>query len=37
VRIIEKTNQRGRIEIEYYSQEDLHRVYELILPKERKE
>jgi ParB family chromosome partitioning protein len=37
VRIIEKTDQRGRIEIEYYSQEDLHRVYELILPKARKE
>jgi ParB family chromosome partitioning protein len=32
VRIIEKTDQRGRIEIEYYSQEDLQRVYELILP-----
>jgi ParB family chromosome partitioning protein len=36
VRIIEKSDQRGRIEIEYYSQEDLQRVYELILP-ERKE
>jgi ParB family chromosome partitioning protein len=32
VRIIEKSEQRGRIEIEYYSQEDLQRVYELILP-----
>jgi ParB family chromosome partitioning protein len=32
VRIIEKSDQRGRIEIEYYSQEDLQRVYELILP-----
>src|SRR5579862_3883944 len=32
VRIVEKTDQRGRIEIEYYSQEDLQRVYELILP-----
>jgi len=33
VRIVEKSDQRGRIEIEYYTQEDLHRVYELILPK----
>ena len=32
VRIVEKSEQRGRIEIEYYSQEDLQRVYELILP-----
>ena len=31
VRIVEKTDQHGRIEIEYYSQEDLQRVYELIL------
>ena len=31
VRIVEKSDQRGRIEIEYYSQEDLQRVYELIL------
>lgn len=31
VRIVEKTNQQGRIEIEYFSQEDLQRVYELIL------
>ncbi len=30
VRIIEKTDQHGRIEIEYYSLEDLQRVYELI-------
>jgi ParB family chromosome partitioning protein len=30
VRIIEKTEQRGRIEIEYYSQEDLQRLYGLI-------
>ncbi len=37
VRIIEKSDQRGRIEIEYYSQEDLQRVYELILPGTRKE
>lgn len=31
VHIIEKTDQHGRIEIEYYSQEELHRVYEYIL------
>jgi ParB family chromosome partitioning protein len=31
VRIVEKTDEHGRIEIEYYSQEDLQRVYELIL------
>jgi ParB family transcriptional regulator, chromosome partitioning protein len=31
VRIIEKTDQRGRIEVEYYSQEDLNRLYEIIL------
>ena len=31
VRIVEKTDQQGRIEIEYYSQEDLQRVYEMIL------
>jgi ParB family chromosome partitioning protein len=31
VRIVERTDQRGRIEIEYYSQEDLQRVYELIV------
>jgi len=37
VRIIEKSDQRGRIEIEYYSQEDLQRVYELILPTATKE
>jgi ParB family chromosome partitioning protein len=37
VRIIEKNDQRGRIEIEYYSQEDLQRIYELILPNARKE
>jgi len=30
VRIVEKTEQRGRIEIEYYSQEDLQRIYGLI-------
>ena len=37
VRIVEKSDQRGRIEIEYYSQEDLQRVYELILPNREKE
>ncbi|MGI8744525.1 MAG: ParB/RepB/Spo0J family partition protein [Bryobacteraceae bacterium] len=31
VRIIEKTDQRGRIEIEYYSQDDLQRIYEGIV------
>lgn len=37
VRIIEKTDQRGRLEIEYYSQEELQRVYELILSGTRNE
>jgi ParB family transcriptional regulator, chromosome partitioning protein len=31
VRIVEKSDQRGRIEIEYYSQEELQRIYEWIL------
>ena len=31
VRITEKNDQRGRIEIEYYSQDELHRLYEHIL------
>ena len=31
VRIVEKGEQRGRIEIEYYSQEELQRIYELIV------
>ncbi len=31
VRIVEKTEQRGRIEIEYYSMEDLHRIYTQIV------
>lgn len=31
VRIVEKNDKRGRIEIEYYSQDDLHRVYALIV------
>jgi ParB family chromosome partitioning protein len=33
VRIVEKSDQRGKIEIEYYSTEDLQRLYELILSK----
>jgi ParB family chromosome partitioning protein len=37
VRIVERTDQHGRIEIEYYSQEDLQRVYELIVSTVRKE
>jgi ParB family transcriptional regulator, chromosome partitioning protein len=31
VRIVEKSDQRGRIEIEYYSQEELQRIYEWIV------
>jgi ParB family chromosome partitioning protein len=31
VRIVEKSDHRGRIEIEYYSVEDLSRIYELIV------
>ncbi len=30
VRIVEKNEQRGRIEIEYYSPDDLNRIYEII-------
>lgn len=30
VRIVEKSEQRGRIEIEYYTQDDLHRLFTLI-------
>jgi ParB family chromosome partitioning protein len=30
VRIVERTDQRGKIEIEYYSQDDLNRIYEII-------
>jgi len=37
VRIVEKSDQRGRIEIEYYSQEELQRVYETIVSAARKE
>ena len=32
VRIIEKANHRGRVEIDYYSAEDLDRIYNLIVP-----
>ena len=31
VRVVEKSRQRGRIEIDYYSLEDLQRIYELII------
>lgn len=31
VRIVEQSDQRGRIEIEYYSQDDLDRIYTLIV------
>jgi ParB family transcriptional regulator, chromosome partitioning protein len=31
VRIVEKTDQRGRIEIEYYSQDDLNRLYDMLV------
>jgi ParB family transcriptional regulator, chromosome partitioning protein len=31
VRIIEKAKQKGRIEIEYYSAEDLNRIYDVIV------
>jgi ParB family chromosome partitioning protein len=37
VRIVEKTDQRGRIEIEYYSQDELQRVFELIVSKNQTE
>jgi ParB family chromosome partitioning protein len=37
VHIVEKSDQRGRIEIDYYSQEDLQRLYELIVSANRKE
>ena len=32
VRIVEKSNNSGRIEIEYYSSEDLDRIYSTIIP-----
>ncbi len=31
VRLVEKSAQRGRLEIEYYSQDDLNRIYEIIV------
>jgi ParB family chromosome partitioning protein len=31
IHMVEQSAQRGRIEIEYYSQEDLHRIYETIV------
>jgi len=31
VRIVEKANQKGRIEIDYYSTEDLDRIYAAIV------
>jgi ParB family chromosome partitioning protein len=37
VRIIEKTDQQGRIEIDYYSQEDLQRLYETITSASRRD
>jgi ParB family chromosome partitioning protein len=37
VRIVEKSDQRGRIEIDYYSQEDLHRLYEAIVSTSKKD
>lgn len=37
VRISEKNDERGKIEIEYYSQEDLHRLYEQIIGQRRRE
>jgi ParB family chromosome partitioning protein len=36
VRIVEKAPQRGRIEIDYYSMEDVHRIYEVIVGDEAK-
>jgi ParB family chromosome partitioning protein len=31
VRIVEKSEQRGRLEIDYYSQDDLDRIYQIIV------
>jgi len=31
VRIVEKSNQRGKIEVDYFSQDDLQRIYELMI------
>ncbi len=35
VRIVERTNEKGTIEIEYYSQDDLNRIYDLIVSSTR--
>jgi hypothetical protein len=32
VRILESSKGKGKIEIEYYSPEDLSRIYEVIIP-----
>jgi len=37
VRIVQKSEQQGRIEIEYYSQEELNRIYEWIVSSGRKD
>jgi ParB family chromosome partitioning protein len=37
VRIVQRNDQHGRIEIEYYSQEELHRLYEFIVAASRKD
>jgi hypothetical protein len=29
--VVEKSHQRGRIEIDYYSLEDLQRIYEMLV------
>jgi ParB family chromosome partitioning protein len=34
VRIVEKAGHKGRIEIDYYSSEDLDRIYEVIVPQD---
>jgi len=34
VRIVQKSEKRGRLEIDYYSQDDLQRIYELIVGEE---
>ena len=31
MRIVEKSSKHGKIEIEYYSQDDLHRIYDLLI------
>ncbi len=35
VRLVERTEQRGRLEIEYYSQDDLNRIYQLIVKEDQ--